>query len=56
MEEKIIEDPIIVQMNIENYRALLRQDLTPERRSAVERMLAEANAAFARATAARTPR
>jgi hypothetical protein len=37
------EEPSILQMNITHYRKLLKLDLDDEKRSVVERLLAEAN-------------
>jgi hypothetical protein len=36
------EDPIIIRMNIAHYGALLKLDLDDDKRSIVERLLAEA--------------
>ncbi len=36
------ESPIIIQMNIAHYRAMLKLDMGDEKRSVVERLLAEA--------------
>jgi hypothetical protein len=37
-----MEDPAIIRLNIEHYRAMLRLDMSDERRQRVERQLAEA--------------
>jgi hypothetical protein len=44
------EDPIIIQMNIAHYGAMLKLDLGDEKRSIVERLLAEAKRDLALAT------
>lgn len=36
------EAPTIIQMNIAHYRAMLKLDLNDEKRSLIERLLAEA--------------
>jgi hypothetical protein len=43
------ESPIIIQMNVDYYRALLKRDMGDEKRSVVERLLAEAESALLRA-------
>ena len=45
----MIESPIIIQMNIARYQALLKLDLDNVKRPTVERLLAEAKAALASA-------
>jgi hypothetical protein len=44
------EEPIIIQMNIDRYRAMLTLQLHAEERSRVERLLAEASSQLALAT------
>ena len=44
------EEPIIIQMNIAHYGALLKLELSAEKRSVVERLLAEAQANLELAT------
>ena len=44
------EEPIIIQMNIVRYRAMLALHLDAEERSRVERLLGEANSQLALAT------
>jgi hypothetical protein len=39
----IEEDPTIIQMNIAHYRTMLKLHLDDEKRSVVERLLAEAS-------------
>lgn len=52
-----MEDPIIIQMNIAHYQALLKLDLSPDKRSSVEERLVETKRALTLATAStRTPR
>ncbi|HEY0525359.1 MAG TPA: hypothetical protein VGD08_18345 [Stellaceae bacterium] len=45
------EDPSIIRMNIAHYGALLKRDLGDEKRSVVERLLAEAKRDLAAAAA-----
>lgn len=40
------EDPSILRMNIDRYRALLNLDLDYKKRLTIERLLAEANQAL----------
>jgi hypothetical protein len=44
------EEPIIIQMNIDRYRAMLTLHMHAEERSRVERLLAEASSQLALAT------
>ncbi len=44
------EDPMIIQMNIDRYRAMLAVHMNAEKRGRVERLLAEANSQLALAT------
>ena len=44
------EEPIIIQMNIDRYRAMLTLRMRAEERSRVERLLAEASSQLALAT------
>ena len=44
------EEPIIIQMNIDRYRAMLTLHMDVEERSRVERLLREANSQLALAT------
>jgi hypothetical protein len=44
------EEPIIIEMNIARYRALLALDLDNEKRSTVSRLLAEAKERLVLAT------
>jgi hypothetical protein len=44
------EEPIIIQMNIDRYRAMLALHMRAEERSRVERLLAEANSQLMLAT------
>jgi len=44
------EEPIIIQMNIDHYRAMLTLHMDVEERSRVERLLREANSQLALAT------
>lgn len=46
------ENPTIIRMNIAHYRALLKRDIDDEKRSTVERLLAEAEANLELAQAA----
>ena len=39
----MLEEPCIIQMNIDRYRAMLRGHLAGEQRAQVEQLLAEAN-------------
>ena len=41
------EEPIIIQMNIDRYRAMLTLHMHAEERSRVERLLAEASSQLA---------
>src|ERR1019366_9291604 len=45
----MIEEPCIIQMNIDRYRAMLRQRLGDEERARIEQLLAEANRQLAEA-------
>jgi hypothetical protein len=47
------EDPIIIQMNIAHYGAMLKLGMGDEKRSFVERLLAEAKRDLALATASK---
>jgi hypothetical protein len=47
------EDPIIIQMNIAHYGAILKLRMGDEKRSFVERLLAEAKRDLALATASK---
>lgn len=47
------EDPIIIQMNIAHYGAMLKLRMGDENRSFVERLLAEAERDLALATASK---
>lgn len=40
------ESPIIIEMNISHYRALLKLDIDDIKRSTIERMLAESEKAL----------
>ncbi len=44
------EEPVIIRMNIAHYGALLKLELSAEKRSVVERLLAEAHANLVAAT------
>jgi hypothetical protein len=44
------EEPIIIQMNIDRYRAMLTLHMHAEERSRVERLLAEASSQLALVT------
>jgi len=44
------EEPMIIQMNIDRYRAMLALHMNAEQRSRVERLLSEANSQLALAT------
>jgi hypothetical protein len=46
----MIEEPVIIQMNIDRYRSMLALHLNAEERSRVEGLLAEANGQLALAT------
>lgn len=39
----MMENPVIIQMNIAHYRALLKLDMDDIKRRTVEQLLAEAN-------------
>jgi hypothetical protein len=43
----MIEEPCIIQMNIDRYRAMLSGRLNDEQRVRIEQLLAEANVQFA---------
>jgi hypothetical protein len=43
------EEPIIIRMNIAHYGALLKLELSAEKRAVVERLLSEAHANLAMA-------
>jgi hypothetical protein len=45
----MIEEPIVIEMNIAHYAAMLKLDLDHRKRSAVKRWLAEANKSLAQA-------
>ena len=45
----MLEEPCIIQMNIDRYRAMLRGDLAAEHRTGIEKLLAEANSQLAEA-------
>lgn len=49
------EDPFIIQMNIARYRELLELDVDEEKRSVVERLLAEAEQTLALAMNSKRP-
>jgi hypothetical protein len=52
-----MEEPTIIRMNIGRYRALLERDLSPDKRSTIEKLLVEADRALVlAAAAARKPR
>jgi hypothetical protein len=46
----MIEDPTAIEMNIVQYRAMLELNLDSEKRSAVKRLLAEAQEKLALVT------
>lgn len=50
-----MEDPVIIQMNIARYQALLKLELAPEKRSRIEEMLVQTERTLKQAMAARTP-
>jgi hypothetical protein len=43
----MLEEPCIIQMNIDRYRAMLRGDLAAEQRTGIQQLLAEANSQLA---------
>jgi len=45
-----MEEPSIIQMNIDRYRSMLSGNLDTEQRARVEQLLAEANANLTSAT------
>jgi hypothetical protein len=45
----MLEEPCIIQMNIDRYRAMLRGHLASEQRTQIEQLLAEANSQLAEA-------
>lgn len=47
------EDPIIIQLNIAHYRAILQADTDGEKRSMIERLLAKAKTDLVLATNSR---
>jgi hypothetical protein len=38
----MVEEPVIIQMNISHYRAMLKLEMDREQRSALERLLTKA--------------
>lgn len=49
----MVEEPIIIEMNISHYRAMLDLDLDDRKRALLRRLLAEAERNLARAITAR---
>jgi hypothetical protein len=45
----MLEEPCIIQMNIDRYRAMLSRRLPDNQRALIEQLLAEANAQLAEA-------
>jgi hypothetical protein len=45
----MLEEPCIIQMNIDRYRVMLRGHLAAEQRTGIEKLLAEANSQLAEA-------
>jgi hypothetical protein len=45
------ESPLIIRMNISHYQAMLQLNMSAEKRSAIERLLTEAEAALVQPTA-----
>ncbi|MGA3000290.1 MAG: hypothetical protein ABSE20_01055 [Acetobacteraceae bacterium] len=45
----MLEEPCIIQMNIDRYRAMLRGQLAARQRARIEQLLAEANSQLAEA-------
>jgi hypothetical protein len=45
----MLEEPCIIQMNIDRYRAMLRGPLATRQRTSIEQLLAEANSQLAEA-------
>jgi hypothetical protein len=45
----MLEEPCIIQMDIDRYRAILKHSLGREQRARVEQLLAEANCQFVEA-------
>jgi hypothetical protein len=52
----VTEEPIIIQMNISHYGAMLKLNLDDENRSILERLLAEAEQNLVLATGLTEPR